>query len=183
MLIFVGASASGKTELAYYLRKNYGYQKCITTTTRPKRDFETDGVDYHFLNLTTFQDLIQANAFIETNEYHGYWYGLQKKDMLDDSILILDPNGANHITQAFPDQVFVCYVSSSKETRQKRMYMRKDNKEAIVSRISEDDNIFDINHLSHVHYVLENENKSIDILAQEVHEAYQAWKKEKSHDR
>ena len=57
MLIFVGASASGKTELAYYLKKNYHYHKCSTTTTRPKRHHETQDVDYHFVEDHTFNTL------------------------------------------------------------------------------------------------------------------------------
>ena len=183
MLIFVGASASGKTELAYYLRKNYQYQKCITTTTRPQRVHETQDVDYHFLSLDAFNKLIKEDQFVETNQYHGYFYGLQKKDVIEDSIIILDPNGANHIVSTLENQVFVCYVRSSKLTRQQRMLARGDDETIINKRIALDDDIFDIKHLHHVHFVLNNENKSIDTLARAVHEAYQTWKKEITHDR
>jgi len=183
MLIFVGASASGKTELAYYLRKNYQYKKCITTTTRPQRVHEAQGVDYHFLSADSFHKLIEEKQFVETNQYHGYMYGLQKKDVSEDSIIILDPNGANHVVSTYKDHVFVCYVTSTKHTRQQRMLARGDDVDIINKRIALDDDIFNMNHLRVVHYVLNNENKSIDTLACDIHEAYQTWKKEKTHDR
>ena len=45
MIILVGASASGKTEIARYLAENYGIKKAITHTSREKRDGEKDGVE------------------------------------------------------------------------------------------------------------------------------------------
>ena len=46
MIILVGPSASGKTEIAKILIKEYGYQKFVTTTTRNIRINEKDNVDY-----------------------------------------------------------------------------------------------------------------------------------------
>ena len=179
MLIFVGASASGKTELAYYLKKNYQYHKCITTTTRPKRSHETQDVDYHFVSEEAFQTLIEQHAFVETNVYHGYHYGLQVSDMREDSLIILDPNGTNHIVSTYPNDVFVCFVQSSKNTREQRMQMRGDDLSVIAKRISEDDEIFHPTLLTTIHYTLINEGKTFDELALELHTAYQMWKKEK----
>ena len=45
MLILVGHSASGKTEIANVLKKEYEMKKIITYTTRPKRINEVDDVD------------------------------------------------------------------------------------------------------------------------------------------
>ena len=56
MIVLVGASASGKTELAKQLYQTYGYKKCITTTTREPRKNEVDGIDYHFLSQETFDE-------------------------------------------------------------------------------------------------------------------------------
>lgn len=179
MLIFVGASASGKTELAYYLKKNYQYHKCITTTTRPMRHHETQDVDYHFVTEDHFQKLVSQGAFVETNQYHNYEYGLQIKDMKDNGLIILDPNGTNHITHRYPNDVFVCYVSSSKATRKSRMISRGDDIDIVMKRIEEDDDIFDPKKLHHIHYTLNNESKTFDVLAKEVHQAYQTWKREK----
>ena len=54
MIILVGPSASGKTEIAKILIKEYGYQKFVTTTTRNIRINEKDNADYHFINKEQF---------------------------------------------------------------------------------------------------------------------------------
>ena len=59
MIIIVGASASGKTEITKVLIKDYNYHKCVTTTTRLPRVGEVDGKDYHFLNHETFMNKIK----------------------------------------------------------------------------------------------------------------------------
>ena len=49
MLILIGPSASGKTEVAKLLMKNYHLEKLITCTTREKRLNEIDGKDYYLV--------------------------------------------------------------------------------------------------------------------------------------
>ena len=57
MIVLIGASASGKTEISKTLCANFTYQKCITTTTRNIRPNEQPGVDYHFLSKEDFYAL------------------------------------------------------------------------------------------------------------------------------
>ena len=51
MLVIVGASASGKTEIANILVSQFSYTKSVTTTTRQKRVHEIDDIHYHFVSL------------------------------------------------------------------------------------------------------------------------------------
>ena len=44
MLVLVGASASGKTDIAKILMDQYGYKKMVTTTSRKPRKGEVNGV-------------------------------------------------------------------------------------------------------------------------------------------
>lgn len=57
MIILVGASASGKTEVAKMLGKLFQMRKVITHTTRPMRENEKDGVDYYFVTREEFLNL------------------------------------------------------------------------------------------------------------------------------
>ena len=50
MIILIGPSASGKTEIAQILEKNYNLKKVITHTTREKRINEKENVDYYFVS-------------------------------------------------------------------------------------------------------------------------------------
>ena len=64
MIILVGASASGKTEVAKYLIKNYGFEKVVTFTTRVKRPSEIDKIDYNFVTKDQFLKLKDENFFV-----------------------------------------------------------------------------------------------------------------------
>ncbi len=44
-------------------------------TTRGPRTGETDGVDYNFVNVPQFQDMIASDAFLEYANFSGNWYG------------------------------------------------------------------------------------------------------------
>ena len=48
MILLIGASASGKTEIAKELTKLFGIEKAITTTTRLPRINEKNGVEFFF---------------------------------------------------------------------------------------------------------------------------------------
>ena len=70
MLILVGASASGKTEVANYLIEHYGLKKMVTYTTRKPRELEENGVAYHFVSLEEFEEILDNGEFIETVCYN-----------------------------------------------------------------------------------------------------------------
>lgn len=80
ILVIVGPSGSGKTTLANLL-EDHGITKVTTTTTRPMRDGETNGVDYNFLSKEDFLERVEAGEFIEHASYNGNLYGCQKSDI------------------------------------------------------------------------------------------------------
>lgn len=175
MIVFVGASASGKTELARILCNKYNYKKCITTTTRPMRLNEKQDSDYHFLDKVTFEKMIRADLFVEVTEYQGNYYGIQKQDVSTDGVVIVDPNGANSLIKVFDNKIFVVFVDSPQELRKKRMLMRGDALESVENRILKDEEIFRKENLLRVNLHLKNENNSLEELALVVHEAYQKF--------
>jgi guanylate kinase len=50
-------------------------RSCVTTTTRPTRDGEVDGRDYHFTTEDGFQKLLDAGEMVEWADVHGHRYG------------------------------------------------------------------------------------------------------------
>ena len=179
MIVLVGASASGKTELANVLYNMYGYQKCVTTTTRSHRAHESDGIDYHFLTQQAFKEKIKENAFIEVTTYQNHYYGLQKKDVKPKGIIILDPNGANALVKEMKALVFVCFVWCDEDIRSYRMANRGDHPKDIQKRIKEDREIFKKEHLLKIDLMINNNSKSIEEQATFLHHAYQNYIKHK----
>ena len=175
MIVLVGASASGKTELAKQLYQTYGYKKCITTTTREPRKNEVDGIDYHFLSQETFDDYQKKDAFYEVTHYNEYAYGIQKKDVNREGVVIVDPNGANTLCEKAGHDVFIVYVETSEEVRKKRMKLRGDDPIIIEKRLINDAHIFDVKQFKRIDLHLINEEHTLKELTKTVHQAYQTY--------
>lgn len=175
MIVCVGASASGKTELAKNLYHHYGYKKCVTTTTRERRIGEKDDIDYHFLTKEQFESLMKNEGFFEVTVYNQTYYGIQKKDVSKDGIIIVDPNGANTLIDQLGKDVFVVYVKASEDTRRKRMHQRLDDPKLIEKRIENDRVVFKEEHISRIDMILINDQEQIEELAKKVHLAYQTY--------
>lgn len=175
MIVCVGASASGKTELAKNLYHHYGYKKCVTTTTREKRIGEKDDIDYHFLTKEQFETLMKHEGFFEVSIYNQTYYGIQKKDVSKEGIIIVDPNGANTLINQLENDVFVVYVKASEEIRRQRMHHRLDDPKLIEKRIENDRLVFKEENISRIDMILNNDQEHIEALAKKVHLAYQKY--------
>ncbi len=177
MLIMVGASATGKTEIAKLLINKFDFKKMITYTTRPKRENEVNGVDYHFVTVKEFKEKEQNHDFFETTLYNNNYYGTAFKDCANDKVLIVDANGANAIYSKLPNEVTIFYLHAPYEIREQRMIARGDNPNLIEQRLVNDDRLLNINLLKHYDYVIESGYKSLDELALEIYSLYQAKQK------
>ncbi len=173
MILLVGASASGKTELAKYLVEYYSFRKTITSTTRKIRFNETNDVDYHFLSDDDFVDKLKTDSFLEYTTYNNSYYGLLKSDIRSDGVVILEPSGANKLINYLAEKdLFVVYIEANKDTRGKRMLARLDNKKDIEKRIELDNELFTPSKLDRIDLILNNDNTTIIDLAKKVHEEY-----------
>lgn len=172
MLVLIGASASGKTEIAKILIRSYDFKKIVTNTTREKRINEIDGIDYHFLSVDDFSVKAENNYFIETEVYDGNYYGTAFKDASLHSVLIVDTNGANSIyNQNIQHSVFI-YLETSEDIRIQRMTSRGDAMKDIKNRIKKDRAHFSFGKINHVDFKLDTSKKSLETLALEVSELY-----------
>ncbi|MBO7535623.1 MAG: guanylate kinase, partial [Bacilli bacterium] len=112
MIILVGASASGKTEIAKLIIKKYGFKKMVTTTTRPMRFGEKQDIDYHFISKEEFIKRKDNHEFLETTLYNDNYYGTHKSDVGDDKILIVEVEGANAIYSELSNKVMIFYLEA-----------------------------------------------------------------------
>lgn len=82
--LLTGISASGKTSIIYNFlekRKDLGIEKVITSTSRPMRPGEQDGVDYYFYSKEEILRMRDSEEFLESEDVYGNIYGSEKKEL------------------------------------------------------------------------------------------------------
>ena len=80
ILILSGPSGAGKSSLIKAASDKIGdYYFSISTTTRPPREGEKNGVDYFFVSKEEFEADIRAGEFLEYAQVHGNYYGTSLK--------------------------------------------------------------------------------------------------------
>lgn len=170
MMILIGPSASGKTEIAHILIDKFNMERMITYTTRPMRDGEVNHVSYHFVSKDEFLEMKKNNEFIETALYNNHYYGTKKSDVTDSKIVILEPSGLKAFKNVMGDRVKSFYLITSENIRKKRMIKRNDKEEDIIKRLLNDRIVF--NNIEGVDYYIENEDGVLEKLAKKIYDIY-----------
>jgi guanylate kinase len=130
-IILSSPSGGGKTTIAHRLladRGDVGYS--VSCTTRPPRDGEVQGKDYHFMSHEHFTRGRKAGDFAESAEVHGHLYGTLRAEVervLSSGrhvIMDIDVQGARQFLAAFPDSVLVFILPPSADVLVERLRMR-----------------------------------------------------------
>ena len=95
VLVLSGPSGAGKSSLINKISDDIGaYYFSISTTTRPIREGEEDGVHYHFVSKEEFEKDIAEDNFLEHALVHGNYYGTSlkpvKKALSEGKLVIFD---------------------------------------------------------------------------------------------
>lgn len=134
-------SGAGKTSLVKALvESSDDICVSISHTTRDKRPGEEDGVNYHFVNHSDFEQMLEQNAFLEHAEVFGNYYGTSKAWVEaalaqgQDVILEIDWQGAQQITQMLPDTIAIFILPPSKAALRDRLDNRGQDDESVIDR-------------------------------------------------
>jgi len=95
VLVLSGPSGAGKSSLIKKIEDDIGeYYFSISTTTRPIREGEVDGVHYHFVTKEEFEQDIEHDNFLEYALVHGNYYGTSikpvRKALSEGKLVIFD---------------------------------------------------------------------------------------------
>ena len=170
MIVLVGESASGKSSIEKYLVENYEYNKIVSYTTRPPREGEVDGVDYHFISAEQFESLKEQGFFAENAQYRDWYYGVAKEDCTDDKVAVLTPHGLRQVSRIKDINVTSFYINVPRRDRLIKLLQRGDNIEEAYRRSLSDVGQFD-GIEDEVDYVIYNDGykHSIIEMAKSVH--------------
>ncbi|OPX99352.1 MAG: Guanylate kinase [Syntrophorhabdus sp. PtaU1.Bin002] len=146
LFVVSGPSGVGKTTLIErFLKEDRGSRFSISYTTRQKRERETNGKDYYFVNEETFDRMIKDNCFLEWERVHGYLYGTPQKEVLDaleqsiDMFLDIDVNGAIKVKETYHDSCLIFVEPPSEEALMNRLVLRGEKEIALrMQRVHEE---------------------------------------------
>lgn len=134
--ILFGKSASGKDLALNLLVSEYDFTRIISTTSRPMREGERPGIDYHFKTRTEFEEMIAENKLIEYRSYNTsvngipdtWYYGVEKQefDPNIDYIAVTDITGLEAFISIYgKENIKTCYIDVSDEIRENRAKIRR----------------------------------------------------------
>ena len=133
-LLFVlsGLSGVGKDAILTRLRQSgCPLEFIVTVTTRPQRTNEKEGVHYHFVSDSRFQELINSNELLEWAKVYGNSYGIPKAPVRQalnsgkDVIVKVDVQGAATVKKVLPQAVFIFLVPPSMDELVLRLKQRR----------------------------------------------------------
>jgi guanylate kinase len=140
-LVLSAPSGAGKTTIARRLRdRRLDVVFSVSATTRPPREGERDGVDYHFVGEDEFRRMIGAGELIEWAQVHGAFYGTPLANVRQAQehgrylVLDIDVQGARLIRAAVPEAVHVFILPPSGRALVERLIGRGSEDDARVQR-------------------------------------------------
>ena len=181
MVILSSPSGVGKTTLTKKIQQKYqSFKISVSHTTRKPRSNEVDGVDYNFVTIDQFKDLIKKNDFYEYAEIFGNYYGTLKESVnnlikKNDIIFDIDWQGTKQLSKFKNLKLIKIFlITNNKEELKKRLITRNQNTpEEVEKRFKAFDN--DVKHWVDYDYIVINKN--LDVCFKIIENIIQSSKK------
>lgn len=139
LFIVSAPSGAGKSTLVKALLNNVdGISLSISSTTRPARPGEQNGIDYHFVTPEQFDSVRDADGFLEWAYVHGNSYGtsrqwVESQMSIDKDVLLeIDWQGAEQVVRKIHNVVSIFILPPSLEELERRLRGRGTDSEAVI---------------------------------------------------
>ncbi|MGH8706652.1 MAG: guanylate kinase [Burkholderiales bacterium] len=141
LFVITAPSGAGKSSLIKgLLAAEPGVALSVSYTTRPPRSGEADGRAYHFVDLRTFEAMLERGEFLESAQVHGHRYGTSQKVIEKaraagrDLVLEIDWQGAEQVRRLHPDAIGVFILPPSMKELERRLRARAQDSDAVIRR-------------------------------------------------
>jgi guanylate kinase len=141
MLVLSSPSGAGKTTISRKLLDgDSNLTMSVSATTRPRRPGEEDGRDYHFVDPTEFNLMVNRQELLEHAKVFGNYYGTPTQPVEQalaagrDVIFDIDWQGAQQVAEkAREDLVSVFILPPSTAELDRRLHRRAQDPEEVVA--------------------------------------------------
>jgi guanylate kinase len=143
LLIISGPSGVGKTTITHRVKVRLNAVFSVSVTTRPITSEDTDGVDYHFVDIAQFKRYRDGGNLLEWAKVFGNYYGTPRRpveeNLADGRLMILeiDVEGAIQIKKNMPDSFALFIDPPNEDTLLQRLRARqREDEQTIRGRFS-----------------------------------------------
>lgn len=167
IVALMGEAGSGKDTILHRIMEKYPsyFNEIISCTTRPPRQGEKEGVNYHFLSVEDFIRKILNGDMLEATEFNGWHYGTDSQSLTIDKINIgvFNPEGVRCLQEDENIELYVFYVRAAGKQRLLRQLNREENPDVdeIIRRYKADTE--DFSFLNDIKYITLQNNTLDDI--------------------
>ena len=146
MLVLSSPSGAGKTTIARaLLARDDNVSMSVSATTRPKRPGEIPGRDYHFVDATEFDLMVNRRDMLEHAKVFGHYYGTPRAAVEEaieagrDVLFDIDWQGTQQLAQAAPEDLVSVFVlpPSTQELNRRLQSRALDPDDVVMARMSE----------------------------------------------
>ena len=180
-----GPAGSGKDYIQKQAMKTMFGKKwlweIISCTTRPPRENEKDGVDYHFIPTSAeFMNGSNLHKWLEFTNFRGWWYGTSFDHLSLDKINIgvFNIQGVKALLTNEQIEVLPIYISTYDKLRLMRQLVREVNPDCyeICRRFQTDKE--DFLNLPFSYKIIENNTDEIQPVINELFDLIREWSKQ-----
>ncbi len=142
IFVFTGPDGSGRKTIAKLVGDTLNMRGVISSTTRKKRPYETEDVDYHYMSVEQFEEAEKKGEFIEKVEINGHLYGIKEEDVAEKFqkkgciYIVLNKEGADILKSLYGDKVVRIFIYADAETVKKRQFERGDTDKEVEQHMS-----------------------------------------------
>ncbi len=165
MLILSSPSGAGKTSISRaLLAQDTMLDMSVSVTTRPPRDSEIDGVDYHFVSTEEFGIMQNQDALLEFAKVFDNYYGTPREAVERalmagrDVLFDIDWQGTQQLQEAAADDVVRVFIlpPSAAALHERLTGRAQDTADVVASRMSKASD--EISHYAEYDYIIVNED-------------------------
>ena len=125
IIAIMGEAGTGKDTLMQEVLKVHPFHEIVSCTTRPPREGEVDGINYHFLTNEEFAAKVLNDEMLEATEFNNWFYGTGLESLSKDEINIgvFNPTGIESLL-AHRDKVKVIVKSKDELTEKQSIQIQ-----------------------------------------------------------